>query len=71
MHQWGIMHKTSALLTIKEAADILGRDRRTVTVWLRENRIPRLGIDIAGRLYVRRHVLANTDPSTLLRTRHS
>ena len=53
----GLLHKTSALLTVAEAARILGRDRRTVSNWLHEDRIPRLGIEIAGRIYVRRHVL--------------
>ena len=48
---------SAALLTVKEAARILGRDPRTVTGWLKSGEVPRLGIRISGRVWVRREVL--------------
>lgn len=46
-----------ALMTPAEAARLIGRDPRTISGWARQNHVPNLGVVIAGRLYVRRHVI--------------
>ena len=43
------------LLTPREAGELLGRDPRTIRKWVRE--VPELGFEIAGRIFVRRHVV--------------
>jgi hypothetical protein len=50
-------NKGPALLTQTEAARIVGRDPRTVASWVRRGAIPRLGVVIADKVFVRRHVL--------------
>ncbi len=47
----------AALMTVTEAARLIGRDPRTVSTWARQNHVANLGVLIAGRLYVRRHVI--------------
>ena len=49
--------EVSGLITATEAAQMAGRDPRTLARWVRQNAVPRLGVEIAGRVYVRRGVL--------------
>ena len=45
------------LITATEASKLVGRDPRTIARWVRRDAIPRLGVVIAGRVYIRRGVL--------------
>ena len=45
------------LLTVAEAARIVGRDPRTIRRWVREEAVRRLGLESGGRVFVRRSVL--------------
>ncbi len=45
------------LLTVAEAARVVGRDPRTVRRWVREEAVRGLGLEIGGRVFVRRSVL--------------
>ena len=49
--------KRLRLLSAAEAGELLGKDPRTVTKWVRRSEVPGLGVEIAGRVYVRRAVL--------------
>ncbi len=46
-----------SLITVTAAARMIGRDPRTVARWVRQGAVPRLGVEIAGRVYVRVPVL--------------
>ena len=46
------------LITPAEAARIVGVDPRTVSKWVRRSEVPGLGIEIAGRVFVRRSAIA-------------
>ena len=46
-----------SLITATAAARMIGRDPRTIARWVRQGAVPRLGVEIAGRVYVRVPVL--------------
>lgn len=46
------------LLTPSEAAEVTGRDYRTLRRWVVDEAIPGLGLIIEGRVYIRRTELA-------------
>jgi len=48
---------TGGLLPATEAAEILGRSPATIRTWIREGRVPGLGVRIGKMVYVRRRVL--------------
>jgi hypothetical protein len=51
-------HKpTRQLLSLKEAGRIAGRDWRTVLGWARSGDVPGLGVEINGRVLIRRRAL--------------
>lgn len=45
------------LITATEASKLVGRDPRTIASWVRRGAVPRLGVEIAGKVYIRRQVL--------------
>ena len=47
------------LISVSEAARLAGRDSRTIAGWVRGRECPRLGLEISGRIWVRREVLVN------------
>ena len=47
------------LISLCEAARLAGRDSRTIAAWVRGGECPRLGLEISGRIWVRREVLVN------------
>ena len=51
------MHPTE-LLTPSQAARISGRDPRTIREWVRTGAVPDLGVEIGGRVFVRRWALS-------------
>ena len=63
------------LMTPTEAGRIVGRDPRTIAGWVRSDSVPGMGVEIAGRVFIRRRVLeelVNGDggrPSTRLAQR--
>ena len=46
------------LLTPVQAARISGRDPRTIRKWVVTNAVPDLGVEIGGRVFVRRWALS-------------
>ena len=46
-----------SLITATAAGRMIGKDPRTVARWVRQGAVPRLGVEIAGRVYVRVPVL--------------
>lgn len=51
------MHLTE-LLTPVQAGRISGRDPRTIRKWVVTNAVPNLGVEIGGRVFVRRWALS-------------
>ena len=51
------MVEQPALMTPRQAAEVLGRNVRTVTRWPRNGTIPGLGVQIGQRLFIRHSVL--------------
>lgn len=49
--------RSTELLTPSQAARISGRDPRTIRKWVLTDAFPNLGVEIAGRIFVRRAVL--------------
>ena len=48
---------TGGLLTTTEAAELLGRCPATIRTWIRESRVPGLGVRVGTVIYVRRRAL--------------
>lgn len=49
--------KVGHLITATEAGRVAGVDARTVARWAREDHVPGLGVEIAGRLFIRHPIL--------------
>ena len=54
MHGETMANIVNQLITPTEAARIVGVDPRTVAKWVRRSQVPRLGIEIGGRVFIRR-----------------